>query len=173
MGTLDKFTKFFTRDTQEEYDPEYDPDYEGAYGEGEEDYPAEGDSYGYDNAGYQQPVQPQSAQMPRAASGASVNLTGSALEMKLVKPERYDTTTVQKIADHLIAHRTVVLNLESTNKEAARRLIDFLSGVVYTIEGNITRVSTNTVVIVPSNVSVSGEQLQEEMKKTQPVDDLI
>ena len=140
------------------------------YLDGGDEYAADDDLYGYD--GYQQPAA-QPAPSARPAAGASVNLSGSALEMKLVKPERYDTTTVQKIADHLISGRTVVLNLESTNKEAARRLIDFLSGVVYTIEGDITRVSPNTVVIVPKNVHVSGEQLQEQMKKTEPMDDLI
>ena len=169
MGNImDKFNKLLGRENPEEYYPDEMDDQD--YIDDGLDYPAEEDPYGYDN--YQQPAQ-QPAQSARASAGTGVNLSGSALEMKLVKPERYDTTTVQKIADHLISGRTVVLNLESTNKEAARRLIDFLSGVVYTIEGDITRVSNNTVVIVPKNVHVSGEQLQEQMKKTEPMDDLI
>ena len=90
---------------------------------------------------------------------------GGALEMKVVKPEKYDSTTAQKIADHLLNDRTVVLNLEATNKESARRLIDFLSGVAYSIDGYIQRVANNTFVIVPKNVDVSGEQLQEVRKQ--------
>ena len=83
---------------------------------------------------------------------------GGALELKVVKPERY--SNVQQIADHLLNHRTVVLNLESTNKETAKRLLDFLSGVAYSINGQLKRVATNTFVITPENVDVSGEQMR-------------
>ena len=51
------------------------------------------------------------------------------LKVVLVKPERFENAS--EIADHLKEKRTVVLNLESTNKDVARRLIDFLSGVAY------------------------------------------
>lgn len=51
------------------------------------------------------------------------------LKVVLVKPERFENAS--EIADHLKDKRTVVLNLESTNKDIARRLIDFLSGVAY------------------------------------------
>ena len=103
----------------------------------------------YDNgyAAYEQPQQqPQSS---RAPSGA--------LELKVVKPTHFEE--VNRIADHLLNRRTVVLNLENTNKETARRLIDFLSGVAYSIDGQLKRVANNTFVITPHNVDVSGEQL--------------
>lgn len=83
---------------------------------------------------------------------------GGAIELKVVKPERY--SNVQQIADHLLNHRTVVLNLESTNKETAKRLLDFLSGVAYSINGQLKRVASNTFVITPENVDVSGEQMR-------------
>jgi cell division inhibitor SepF len=83
---------------------------------------------------------------------------GGSIELKVVKPERY--SNVQQIADHLINHRTVVLNLESTNKETAKRLLDFLSGVAYSIGGQLKRVASNTFVITPPNVDVSGEQMR-------------
>ena len=51
------------------------------------------------------------------------------LKVVLVKPERFENAS--EIADHLKDKRTVVLNLESTNKDIARRLVDFLSGVAY------------------------------------------
>lgn len=81
----------------------------------------------------------------------------AALELKVVRPETYDA--VGKIADHLLNRKTVVLNLEATNKETAKRLIDFLSGVAYSINGTIRRVATNTFVITPSNVGITGEAL--------------
>ena len=91
------------------------------------------------------------------AENASMGM-GGAIELKVVKPERY--SNVQQIADHLLNHRTVVLNLESTNKETAKRLLDFLSGVAYSINGQLKRVATNTFVITPDNVDVSGEQMR-------------
>ena len=83
--------------------------------------------------------------------------TGAAIELKVVKPERY--ANVKQIADHLLNHRTVVLNLEATNKETAKRLLDFLSGVAYSIDGQLKRVASNTFVITPANVDVSGDQM--------------
>ena len=59
------------------------------------------------------------------------------LKVVLVKPERFENAS--EIADHLKEKRTVVINLESTNKDVARRLIDFLSGVAYAGEGKIKR----------------------------------
>ena len=93
-----------------------------------------------------------------ASAGEVMGLGGGAIELKVVKPERY--SNVKQIADHLLNHRTVVLNLESTNKETAKRLLDFLSGVAYSIDGQLKRVATNTFVITPSNVDVSGEQMR-------------
>jgi SepF-like predicted cell division protein (DUF552 family) len=93
-----------------------------------------------------------------APAGEAMGLGGGAIELKVVKPERYGN--VKQIADHLLNHRTVVLNLESTNKETAKRLLDFLSGVAYSIDGQLKRVATNTFVITPSNVDVSGEQMR-------------
>ena len=55
------------------------------------------------------------------------------LKVVLVKPDRFENAS--EIADQLKDKRTVVLNLESTNKDVARRLIDFLSGVAYAGEG--------------------------------------
>ena len=62
------------------------------------------------------------------------------LKVVLVKPERFEDAST--IADHLNNKRTVVLNLESTNKEVSRRLVDFLSGVAYANNGQIKRVAT-------------------------------
>ena len=83
----------------------------------------------------------------------------SSFERKVVKPENF--ASVGQIADHLINRRTVVLNLESTSKEISRRIIDFLNGVAYTLDGQIKAVANNTYVITPSHVDISGESLTE------------
>ena len=88
----------------------------------------------------------------------NINAT-TQLEVVLVKPEAYADGSV--VADHLINRRTVVLNLESTNKEVSRRLLDFLSGVAYAIDGQIKRVANSTFIITPYNVGVVGDILDE------------
>ena len=81
------------------------------------------------------------------------------LKVVLVKPERFENAS--EIADQLKDKRTVVLNLESTNKDVARRLIDFLSGVAYAGEGKIKKVAANTYIITPYHVDIMGDLIDE------------
>ena len=81
------------------------------------------------------------------------------LKVILVKPERFENAS--EIADHLKDKRTVVLNLESTNKDIARRLVDFLSGVAYAGEGKIKKVAANTYIITPYHVDIEGDLIDE------------
>ena len=162
MGFMDKLKGMVNPD---DVDDGYEDDY--GYDDGENDVD-------YEEFQPQQPARPQqnlqnqgfAQQRPVQQGGMSLNSTN--LELKVVKPEKYDSVTAQKIADHLLNRRTVVLNLELTNKESARRLIDFLSGVAYSIDGYIQRVANNTFVIVPNNVDVSGEQINEQPQVQRP-----
>ena len=100
---------------------------------------------------------------PAGMGGISLSGSGAALEMKVVKPQQFDS--VSQIADHLLNRRTVVLNLENASKETARRLIDFLSGVAYSIDGSIKKIATNAYVITPNNVDVGDAQLRARRQK--------
>lgn len=89
-----------------------------------------------------------------------VNINATAqLQVVLVKPERFDDAS--NVADHLNAKRTVVLNLESANKDIARRILDFLSGVAYANDGQIKKVANCTFIITPYNVGIMGDLLDE------------
>ena len=101
-------------------------------------------------------AQPEAAQQRNKV--VNINAT-TQLQVVLVKPERFDDAST--IADQLNAKRTVVLNLESTNKEVSRRLIDFLSGVAYANNGQIKRVATSTFIITPYNVDIMGDLIDE------------
>lgn len=81
------------------------------------------------------------------------------LKVVLVKPKQFEEAS--EIADQLKDKRTVVLNLESTNKDIARRLIDFLSGVAYAGEGKIKKVAANTYIITPYHVDIEGDLIDE------------
>ena len=93
-------------------------------------------------------------------SNKVVNIRAATqLQVVLVKPEKFEDAS--SIADHLREKRTVVLNLESTNKEIARRLLDFLSGVAYANEGKIKKVAISTYIITPYNVDIVGDLIDE------------
>lgn len=85
--------------------------------------------------------------------------TTAMLQVVLVKPDKFEDA--RAIADHLNEKRTVVLNLEAASKDVARRLIDLLNGVAYANGGQLKKVSTNTYIITPYNVNVSGDLIDE------------
>lgn len=88
----------------------------------------------------------------------SIN-SGTQLQVVLVKPDRFDQ--VSDIADHLRDKKAIVLNLESTNKDVARRLVDFLSGCAYALDGKIKKVAISTYLITPYNVGIEGDLVEE------------
>ena len=85
--------------------------------------------------------------------------TTAMLQVVLVKPDKFEDA--RGIADHLNEKRTVVLNLEAASRDVSRRLIDLLNGVAYANGGQLKKVSTNTYIITPYNVNVSGDLLDE------------
>ena len=110
-------------------------------------------------AGNEEEDEPEEGAAPKR-NGKVVNIHATAqLQVVLVKPERFDDAST--VADHLNAKRTVVLNLESANKDVARRILDFLSGVAYANDGQIKKVANCTFIITPYNVGIMGDLLDE------------
>ena len=140
MGVKDALKNIFK-------DPQYDDDVVAAQQEGEEDMFFE-----------ESPVKQQRTRGDKNDKIVNINAT-TQLQVVLVRPERYDDASA--IADHLADKKTVVLNLESTNKEVARRLIDFLSGVAYAHNGQLKRVANSTFIITPYNVNIMGDIIDE------------
>lgn len=103
-------------------------------------------------------VAPEAASPRRSNKVVNINATAQ-LAVVLVKPDRFENAA--EIADHLKDKRTVVLNLEQTNKDIARRLVDFLSGVAYANEGKIKKVANSTYIITPYNVDIMGDLIDE------------
>lgn len=147
MSVFDSLKKGLFGDENEEYDDEYMNDTaemvnNNAAGIAQEETAADG------------------AESSPRRNGKVVNINATTqLKVVLVKPESFEDAST--IADHLNNKRTVVLNLESTNKEVARRLVDFLSGVAYANNGQIKRVANSTFIITPYNVDIMGDLLDE------------
>lgn len=81
------------------------------------------------------------------------------MQIVLVAPQEYKDAS--KIADFLRDMKFVVLNLAKTEREVARRLLDFVSGVIYTEDGHIMKVATNVYVVAPYFVDLLGGQEKE------------
>ncbi len=131
----------------------------------EEDFDYENEVYDEEDEGMEEASPapaPVAKNAPASKSTGSIS-SGASLEMKVVKPERFDE--VQMIGEHLLARRTVVLNLEDTNKETTKRIIDFLGGVVFAIQGKVRKVANATYVVTPKNVEVSSEQAEQPVEE--------
>ena len=145
-GLVDKFKRLWDA-PEDEYDNGYDE-----YGYAEEE-----------SADDFEDVTPYSTSTRR---NKVVNISATAkLQVAIFKPERFGEET-RAIADELIKTHTVVLNLEETNKDMSRRIIDFLSGVAYANRGKIKRVASSTFIIIPNNVDLTGDDLLDELENS-------
>ena len=107
---------------------------------------------------YEAPPRPAPAPAP-ARRDKVVSLGNPQAQVVLVKPDRFEMAA--EIADHIRERRSVVLNLEGAQTDVARRLVDFLSGVAYALDGTIRRVAANTYIIAPNNVDIMGDRMGE------------
>ncbi|PFO05962.1 cell division protein SepF [Bacillus sp. AFS076308] len=80
--------------------------------------------------------------------------TSKASKVILVEPITYSEST--EIADHLKNRRAVVVNLQSIDREQGRQIVDFLSGAVYAIGGDIQKIGSSIFLCTPDNVEVAG-----------------
>ncbi len=99
---------------------------------------------------------------PSSSANRVVSMTATTqLEVAVLQPTTYEDAS--EIADRLKAKKAVVVNLEDLTKEDAVKVLDFISGVVYALEGNIQKVSGGIFLIAPYNVSIAGD-VRDELK---------
>ncbi|NQD68254.1 cell division protein SepF [Bacillus haikouensis] len=134
MGIKSKLKTFFLLD-EEEYDYEEDEKYEEEFEEKKKNMKTQSVSQSKQNVVSLQSVQKSS-------------------KVILVEPRVY--AEAQEIADHLKNRRSVLVNLQRIQHDQAKRIVDFLSGTVYAIGGDIQRVGMNIFLCTPDNVEVSG-----------------
>ncbi|BFH67768.1 cell division protein SepF [Paenibacillus dendritiformis] len=77
-----------------------------------------------------------------------------ASKVVLYEPRSYDEA--QEIADHLRSRRSVIINLQRVRTDQALRIIDFLSGTVYALSGNISKLGSNIFICTPDNIEIQG-----------------
>ncbi len=79
----------------------------------------------------------------------------SGNKMILLEPRAYSES--QQIADYLKARNTIVVNLKRVTSEQAKRIVDFLSGTIYAIGGDIQKIGGGIFLCTPNNVNVEGK----------------
>jgi cell division inhibitor SepF len=87
----------------------------------------------------------------------------SQKQMRVVVMEPGSFEEAQNIADQLKARRPVIVNLENAEKMLAKRIVDFISGTTYALNGNMQKVGNGIFLFVPTNVDISGE-MRDELK---------
>lgn len=87
--------------------------------------------------------------------------TTAQLKLVVMQPETFEDA--RDIANHLKSKKPVVMNLESVDRDVARRIVDFLSGAVFALDGNIQKVSNGIFLIAPYNVGIMGD-FKDELK---------
>ena len=177
MSFLDNLKKFAQPYADDDYD-DYDDDEEYLDDEYDEPSPRrtpsrrtppapveddlEDDDFGF---GVSTPAAAPVAAPSTGFSGRVVNMaTGAKQEVVLFRPANFGETT--KAADALRSNKAVVLNLENVDKAMSRRVVDFLSGCVYALNGSVKKVAQSTYLFCPHNMDVVGdlESLQAEVE---------
>jgi cell division inhibitor SepF len=131
MGLIKKFKDYFLEEDYEEYE-----EYEEEYEEEEEMRPA------------------TKTNTNTKSNVVSLQSVQKSSKVVLIEPRAY--AEAQEIADHLKNRRAVVVNLQRIQHEQAKRIVDFLSGTVYAIGGDIQQVGTKIFLCTPDNVDVTG-----------------
>ena len=84
-------------------------------------------------------------------------------KMILLEPRAYSES--QQIADHLKARNTVVVNLKRVTSDQAKRIVDFLSGTIYAIGGDLQKIGGGIFICTPNNVNIQGKITDEKEGK--------
>lgn len=144
MSLLDKFKDQFVSRDDEELEEE---------GLEEESSPAN-------------PVNPVAQVPPRPNAVRGIGRTAVPRQeakpytMVVVSPKSYQDAT--KIGDHLKAQRPVVMNMEKTDVDEAQRIVDFVQGIMYALDGRIDKISESIYLCAPISMSVSRENFAEQ-----------
>ena len=104
-----------------------------------------------------------------AAAGATpIDNVVAAYRMNVVVIEPQSFDDAQQVAVNLQKKKPVVLNFEKTEKSVANRIIDFISGTTYALNGDIKKISNNVILCAPSNVNVSYSEDEHRLGDNMP-----
>ena len=119
------------------------------------------DVYDYDYEEEEQPVEEKKGLLRRNSKVVSMP-QAQPIKMVISQPTSFEQS--EEICGFLKEKKSVVVNLEYVNKDVARRIIDFISGGVYSLDAHIQKVSNSIFLIAPMNYEITNEMAREEIK---------
>ncbi|MCR5215274.1 MAG: cell division protein SepF [Eubacterium sp.] len=119
---------------------------------------------------FSRPTQTASDKLVSFDSGSDRKRSASGGEVYVIKPQEFDDA--QTVVDFLKRNKAIVINMEGLQLEPAQRIIDFIGGACYGINGDIKAISANIFIAVPNSIEVSGD-LREEILNSATVSPLL
>lgn len=104
----------------------------------------------------------------QSAASARENNTVTNMKMKVIVIEPKTFDDAQQVANNLREKKPVVINFEKTEADDAKRIIDFISGTTYALNGEIKKVGHNVFLCAPSNVNVSYTEEEKKVSAEMP-----
>ncbi len=117
--------------------------------------------YDYEDQEEQQPVEEKKGFMKRNSKVVAMPQAQS-IKMVISQPTSFEQS--EEICGFLKEKKSVIVNLEYVNKDVARRIIDFVSGGVYSLDAHIQKVSNSIFLVAPTNYEITNEMAREEIK---------
>lgn len=155
MSFWDNVKKFAQPYSEDEYE-EYDEETEG-FEEEQEERPARPRRTSLFGNAAPEETPAYSAPKPTGTSAFSGQVVsmGNKQEVVLFHPANFNDTS--KAADDLRSRKAVIVNMENVDKAMARRVVDFLSGCTYAIDGKVKKVAQSTYLFCPHNMEIVGD----------------
>ena len=161
MSFWDNVKKFAQPYSEDDYD-EYDEEETEGFEEAQEERPARRRSPLFGAPAEETPSYSNTKPTGTSAFSGQVVSMGNKQEVVLFHPANFNDTS--KAADDLRNRKAVIVNMENIDKAMARRVVDFLSGCAYALDGTVKKVAQSTYLLCPHNMEVVGdlESLQNE-----------
>lgn len=124
----------------------------------EEDYEDENNVYDYEYEEEEEPEEKKSFMKRNKV----VSMPQQSIKMVISQPTTFEQS--EEICGFLKEKKSVIVNLEYVNKDVARRIVDFISGGVYSLDAHIQKVSNSIFLVAPMNYEITNEMAREEIK---------
>ncbi len=122
--------------------------------------------YGYEDEPVNNPEEENKGGFFTSASNRKSKVVGmpGVQQVKVIISQPSTFEQSEEICEHLKEKKSIILNLEYVNKDVARRIVDFVGGAVYGLDGNIQKISNSIFLVAPFNYEITNEVMKEDIK---------
>lgn len=110
-----------------------------------------------------EPIVPEEKEYNTGKKNKVIGMPGmQQVKVIISQPSTFEQS--EEICEHLKGKKSIIVNLEYVNKDVARRIVDFISGAVYGLDGNIQKISNSIFLVAPYNYEITNEVTKEDIK---------